>query len=296
MSNKDDIITYSSKLNSGSNNGSEASNKLSAKAEAKLLTQNQASVLVLIINSETRACNDNLDNMKRLFSDSYFTVQICSVTEPTEFPAHKTLTRPQYLENYTMRKILTYAAEGPYDNGVTGEPVHQRWWTNLPVIVIKDSSISHLTMEHITQHIATALKQAPNVDLFFLCSWQDACHKYREVQGTSLKWSTKPSATQAIMYVPRARDHIREVLLTSDVPFSKLLNNTAAKKKLAATVFIPNLIDFDINLATSNEDFNKVNACMSTTDTSSTIDWSTAIWFLIILLLVILVAWSIIVY
>jgi hypothetical protein len=290
MSNKDDIITYSSKLNSGPSNNSESSSKIIARAEAKLLTQGQASVLVLIINSETRACNNNLDIIKRLFSDVYFTVQVCSVAEPKEFPEHKTLTRAQYLENYNIRKVLAYAAEGPYDNGES-----QRWWTDLPVIIVKDSSVSHLTMEHITQHISTALKSASS-DLFFLCSWQDACHKYRDVQGTLLKWSTKPSATQAIMYTPRARDHIRKVLLTSDTPFSNLLNNTVAQKKLSATVFVPNLIDFDINLATSNEDFNKLNACMAATDTNSSVDWSIAIWFIVMLILIILVAWAIIIY
>ena len=267
----------------------------SSKAEARLLTQGQASVLILIINSETRACSTNLAKIKQLFADPYFSVQVCTVAEPKEFPEHRTLTRNQYLENYTMRKILTYAAEGPYEVGEEDLITPQQWWTNLPVIIIKDSTISHISTEHITRHIATALQRAPTADLFFLCRWQDACHKYREVEGTSLRWSTKPTATQAIMYTPHGRDYIHDALLTSALPFGALLNQTVAQKKLSATVFVPNLVDFDIDLATSNEDFNKLNACLAVAETNTSVNWSNIAWFIVVLIAMILVAWLLIV-
>lgn len=278
-----------------------------------------ASVLVIILQCETKPCDQNIINLKWVFSDPYFTVQICAVDLPQNIPVTKTLTNSQYVENYFMRKALTYAAEGPYLTNSLGLSEPQFWWNTIPVIIVKDSSVSNITPsgttneEHIDNsggktigglkhRIKVALDKARQADLFFLCKWNDACNKYVDVKGvsntehgSSLKWSIQPTASQAIMYTPSSRDYIRESLITATVPLSDLLNTNISKGDLLATVFVPNIIDFDIDLATSNDDYNKLNECApAQTSSQSSSNVASFLWFAVIIILVILVAWFLI--
>lgn len=271
-----------------------------------------ASVLVIILQCETKACDANIANLKWAFSDPYFTVQVCVVDPPTNIVSSKTLTEAQYIENYNMRKALNYAAEGPYTTNSEGGIEAQSWWNKKPVIIIKDSSITNLTptgfsrsdieeaiIGGIKRRIRTALDKATGADLFFLCKWNDACDKYVDVQGasdrgSSLKWSMQPTATQAVMYSPTCRDYTRETLMKTTLPVSDLLNSEINQGNLLATVFVPNIIDFDIDLATSNDDYAKLNECAPVQGDPASTSNSTIVWLILIIILVVLVAWALI--
>lgn len=302
------------------------------------------SVLVIILQCETKPCDQNIINLKWLFSDPFFTVQVCAVDPPINMQTSKNLTTAQYTENYFMRKALNYAAEGPYLSNSEGIPEPQFWWNKIPVIIVKDSSISNIApsgkatnfsvkgkqnvqtvdtdvkvLSHPTnsvnsimdsvingmkKRIKVSLEKAHQADLFFLCKWNDACNKYVDVnginssamgRGSTLKWSTQPTATQAIMYTPKSRDYIRDALMITNSPLSDLLNANISQGKLAATVFVPNLIDFDIDLATSKSDFAKLNECAPVPTTSETTNnTASLIWFGIIIIIVILIAWALV--
>lgn len=272
-----------------------------------------ASVLVIILQCETKACDNNISNLKWIFSDPYFTVQVCAVDPPDIIPPSKTLASSQYLESHDMRKVLTYAAEGPYITNSHGITEPQYWWENLPVIIIKDSSIVNfspwqgfddLTAEEaivsgMKRRISVALERARQADIFFLCKWNDACDKYIDVdgsmRGSSLKWSTQPTATQAIMYRPHCRDAVRASLTNSNIPMGDMLNTSIARGDLLATVFVPNIIDYDIDLATSNDDYAKLNECAppeATNNTSNNV--AALVWLILIVIMVVLVAWALI--
>lgn len=327
------------------NNNSEK--KLSARAEAEtniehekdprrdtddidVSQEDDASVLVIILQCETKSCDRNITNMKWVFSDPYFTVQVCAVDPPPNIPTSKTLTQTQYLENYCMRKALTYAAEGPYlpksaqhspANGPNSQGTieAQYWWSKIPVIIVKDSSVSNITTagttdeDHPTnsednhiggmkRRIKVALDRARQADLFFLCKWHDACNKYVDVtgvdsidHGSNLKWSVQPTSTQAIMYTPYSRDYVSNALLTANVTLSEFLNTSISSGQLLATVFVPNIIDFDIDLATSNADYVKLNECAPVaTATTSNASVASFIWFGVIIALILIVAWALI--
>jgi hypothetical protein len=283
-----------------------------------LETDDSASVLVIILQCETRACDGNITNLKWIFSDPYFIVQVCAVDPPSTVSVSKTLTAAQYQENYFMRKTLTYAAEGPYISNSQGVLEPQFWWSKIPVIIVKDSSVSNITASGMASYsnnpddyiiggmkrrISIALKKAKQADLFFLCKWFDYCNKYTDVvdpndpknsinHGSMLKWSTHPTATQAIMYTPSSRNYIRNALLTTSVSLSDLLNNHIDSGKLIATVFVPNIIDFDVDLATSNEDYAKLNECAPVQSSSDTNTTSSVVWFIFIILIIFIVAWA----
>ena len=72
------------------------------------------SILVIILQCETRPCNKNIYHLKWVFSDPYFTVHVCAVDPPSNIQTNNLLTEEEYIENYYMRKALNYAAEGPY--------------------------------------------------------------------------------------------------------------------------------------------------------------------------------------
>lgn len=309
-----DVPIYPDEINEEKSLGTRMENEFSLSQE-----DDNASVLVIILQCESKLCDANIINLKWAFSDPYFTIQVCAVDPPPNIPTSKTLTYEQYMENYYMRKALTYAAEGPYIANSKGVSEAQLWWSKIPVIIVKDSSVSNITPSSITdeehsdnpedeiiggmkRRITVALNKASQADLFFLCKWHDACNKYVDVEGvggidhsSTLKWSVQPTATQAIMYTPSSRDYIRESLLTATLPISDLLNTNISKGNLLATVFVPNIIDFDIDLATSNDDYNKLNECahIQTTSQSSN-NVASFLWFAVIIILIILVAWALI--
>lgn len=252
------------------------------------------SVLVIILKCETRKCDKNIENLKLLFSDQYFVVEVCEVPEQLD-------DKNKDKDNYNMKKILNYINNGPYLLNQESIYEPQYWWKELPTIIIKDSSVSHLTPDNnvhgIKHKIKTALEKANNADLFYLCKWNDSCEKHRDVENfpdKTLKWSVKPTATQAIMYTKKTREYITEQLENSDVTLGELLNSHINKCKLSATVFTPNLIDYDINLAVSNSDYNKLNECDPAINTQTTTNNNTYILIIILIILIIIVAWFII--
>lgn len=277
------------------------------------------SVLVIILQCETKPCDKNIKNLLWVFSDPYFTVQVCAVDPPTGPPPSKVLNPIHFRENHFMRKALDYAAEGPYVPSEEGSLQPQRWWSELPCLIIKDSSISHVTpmgtlhphnsngsdrdIGGMKRRVKTALQKANEADLFFLCKWNDACSKYVDVagganlhRGTSLKWSLQPTATQAIMYRPASRDYIRSAISASVIPLGDFLNLHIAEAKLMATVFVPNIIDYDIELATSNDDYLKANECQPLTalSTQTTTTTATYVWLVLVIIVMILLAWFVI--
>ena len=219
-----------------------------------------------------------------------------------------------------MRKALTYAAEGPYLPNAQGTPEPQYWWSKIPVIIVKDSSVSNISLSgkttkaHIEnldnniiggmkKRIKVALDKAKKADLFFLCKWNDQCNKHTDVEGanninygSSLKYSSRPTATQAVMYKPSSRDYIQESLTKSSMTLSDLLNANIAKETLLATVFSPNIIDYDIDLATSNADYAKLNECaVATQSATSSTSMNQMVWWLVLLIIIIIfVAWIVI--
>lgn len=275
-------------------------------SDEELNFEQKESVLVIILKIETKPSDTNIDALKRLFSDPYFAVQVLSVELPNKIPTLKTLTKSQYIENYFMFKALTYASEGPYFLNSNGELEPKFWWKEIPVIIVKDSSVSNIPSKGsediitIKNRISTALEKAKQADLFFLCKWNDYCHQYVDVStpndfyGSKLKWSKRPTSTQAIMYTPISRDYIKQELLKSNIPLSDLLNINISQGNLLATVFVPNIIDFDIDLATSMSDFNKLNECATPKEVKKNNIVNIVLWFIIFLIILIAISWFLI--
>lgn len=241
------------------------------------------SVLVIILKCETRDCDPNIKNLKNLFTDDLFVLKIFTGNEQdfnTDYNNNKKLR-----DNYLLRSALLYAKSSQ--------------WKDLPCLIIKDSSVCQLSTINLKNKIIKALKKASSADLHFLCKWNDVCEKYFNVDDDdddqNLKWAINPTSTQAIIYKPSCRDYLINILDNPHIDYSDFLNRQISNKKLFATIFVPNLINYDINLATSKEDYKKLNECAtgSSSQTSSQ-DNYIYIWLILIFFVMILFSWFVI--
>jgi hypothetical protein len=241
------------------------------------------SVLVLILQCETKSSDKNIENLQLLFSDSYFITQ---VYVPPVNP-----NKDYNVENYNMRNALFYASQGPFVNGL---PTYA--WKDIPCLIVKDSSSSILTALKIMSLIKETLLTTS--DLYFLCKWQDMCSKCTNIKsidnGVNLKWSINPTATQAILYSPKTRDFVANELMTTLLTMGQMLNNNIVNNGLLALVFFPNLIEFDVNLATSNSDYEKLNQCLNVSDVEEQPAVVNLLFFILIMAVVLIIAWAII--
>jgi len=169
----------------------------------------------------------------------------------------------------------------------------------LPVLIIRDTSQTHLTTRQLAEQLTRCLtlsdlnrrKNVSGPDLFFLTSWGDQCQKMIDLDLEYLKISETPTADQAIFFpVPTI-----DLFLQMDPvkPFD--VNQTIQDLNLVAAVFIPNLIFFNLNLAESNLDFLKSNGCyMAPNPTEQTGVTTVRLLYLVIIIVLILVfAWAI---
>lgn len=265
-----------------------------SRCEAHVIKE--AKVLVIILKGGSRKCDSNIDDLFLAFSDPYFKVEARDADEWEYDKSDKRSLSEIELHNEktSMARCLSYASEGPYvKNNEKDVPVFE--WANMPVIIIKDTSVCrHQGMK---DFIKGALKSASNADLFFLCKWGDSCNKFTTVKGSQkinggvcLKWSSKPTSTQAIMYTPKSRDLLRVCYETATLSVSDLLNAKISKKELSAVVFVPNLVNFDIDLSTSNKDYQKLSECSQESDTSNSTDQTVVIALIITFFLVFIMA------
>jgi hypothetical protein len=209
-------------------------------------------ILVIILKGETRPLDVHLKKLKSHFNDNQFIIHV--------------------LDCKTQDDTIHYRA---------ALMMASTKYEHYPCLIIKDSSL--INKINIKKILLTILSLS---DIGFLCQYQGQCHQYFNVDDyPQLKWTTSAFATQAILLTPRAVS-----LLLKDLKNIKesLLK---AQKELKAIVCTPNIVHFDINLATSNEDFYKLNECAFILKDDDQIDHSTnMVWlFLIIILILFLV-------
>lgn len=246
------------------------------------------SILVVVVQNATAPSDKNIEYIKNnYFSDPFFNVQIYNALDIKD-------------DNELMLKALTYASMGPYITDESGVNTPQKYWTNLPVIIIRDSSISNIGGVQMKNRVFKALEAAKQADLIYLCKWQDKCELYKNIvesvdEGSSLKWTSKPNATQAILYSPIARETTIEGLMRAkeDITLGSFLNDRINSGQFLAAAFVPNIIDYDINLATNNKEYEKLNECVPVPgDNPNPGGGSTLIWYILVVIIVLLIAWA----
>lgn len=205
-------------------------------------------VLVLILETETKKSDNQIENLLFLFSDPLFEVHQCSFPKKIQ-------------EDRMLKKALHYASHGPYESGKEGK------WKDDPVIIIKDSSICDLSPERFTKKIKDGLEYGKEADIIYLCKWNDLCELYKDVTVSKsksfLQWTQRPNGMQALLFKPKARDILYKEWMDDRYHGSiqERIQQKIKKGEWKALTYTPNIISFDIHYATTKSDYMKRNEC-----------------------------------
>jgi hypothetical protein len=229
------------------------------------------SVLVSIVKHWTHPMDKNIGRIQRAFSSNYFITTIFDEPVP---------------DNVT--DVQSYLILGALSKAKNRYP-------HLPVIVIMDNSVTNV--KDMERRISTALSSAPNAGLFYLTKWMDTCSAYSYIEdsidnGSAFAWTKNPSGAQCILYMPSTRDSLITTLSSSDQSVSTILNTWVVQEKVRATTFVPNIVDFDIELATTTDQFLFLNECSNVPPQSTDNSALSVVYFIIAIGVVILFAWA----
>lgn len=229
-------------------------------------------ILVLIVKEHTKASDGNIKRLKRLFSSEIFRVKTVSVEGKREDNVDLFLT--------VLRYSLSQTEGG--------------------VIVVRDRSVSYLSPRQMEEKVKSVPKRA---DLFFMTKWGDRCNTYKDVEGAdgSIKWSSSVTSDHAVFF---SREGRKKILDTLDHKIKKISDRDSKKvfslkdvvddAQVLRCVSSPNVIDFDVNLATSNADFEMINECSPVPKEEEVSQTAAVVWFVIFIVLIVLLAWLVI--
>lgn len=211
------------------------------------------SILVVILNCYTKKCDPNLDDIIKAFDDPLFKISTIKVNSDTDY----------FIEAFKFAENYDY------------------------YLFIKDDSICN---KNISKKIKKAL--LTKADIYFLSSYQDACHLYQPVKNNKhLKYTLNCGATQAFLISSSIKNSLLEDLKITKKSLNKIIKNKIKNNKLKAVVFYPPIVSFDTMLATSNEDYKKSNLCMDVYDYDDENDDTVIIvWIIIIVAIIIILA------
>lgn len=214
-------------------------------------------IIIIILKGDTKLCDNNIEKIKYYFTDPCFIVHVIDIECDNDTLKFKT--------------ALLYIKENYKDNYC---------------VIIKDNSI--ICTDNMTLYLNKCIKHVKNADLIFLCKWMDQCYKYTGINGMNyLKWTPSSNAAQAIMFSPNGRNIIY-AKLKKNITIENCLQINIEDNTLSAAVFSPNIVNFDINLAKSNEDYYKLNECEIIKNINTqTSNINTMIWLILLILLVI---------
>lgn len=247
-------------------------------------TKKPDSILVIVLKIQTRDCNKNIDNLKLAFSEDIFMFHVLNLKLDDIYF--------ECCENIYFKEALKFSLYG-YNNKIEE-------WSDIPCLIIKDDSVTNIypniSGENMSSKLQTALFDSNETDLFFLCKSRDLCHKYKDIccidTSNKLKKTFYPNSCQAIMFRPSIRENLIKLLENSNESIVDILNFNISKGYLSAAVFVPNLINVDINLMTKDSDYLKLCECANPNPNNDyqNYDDKTYWWLIFFILFVILVS------
>ena len=206
-------------------------------------------VYVIIVNV-TRECDNHIKCLEHLFSSSFYTVEVIDGHRCTE--------------HEMMVQAVKMARRQDDD-----------------VLIIQSNSICY---KEDIQHDVEQVLEA-NADIVSLCAYQDDCHRYRHFDDTMFYVDTIAS-TQALLLKHHVVELFYQELKIHEsvaVALDKMIQNNQYK----CMVMLPNVIEFDMRLATSNEDYLKLNRCRIIQEEETEATASEIVWVVLIAILLI---------
>jgi hypothetical protein len=178
-------------------------------------------------------------------------------------------------------------------------------YPNEPVIIVKDTSVCNADPLTIANIVRASLN-GPPFDLCYLCKWLDQCQLYTDKRqipdkSTVIAKTQSPHGVQCILFSVSGRDTVLGLKPMKNGNFFKLspgyslgkqLNEDIFEGGINAIVIVPNLIEFDLRAAVTNDDYLKLSECAAVTSTQAQSDTSSYIWFFVIVIFVAILIWA----
>lgn len=182
---------------------------------------------------------------------------------------------------------------------------------NRPVLVMRDSCITHMGIEKLRELIIDIMNDDNNYDIFYLSRWNDHCQKHIDFKtyadNVDVARTYAANGTQAIYFSVKGRDIFagHEVMKNDRyLHFSTSPRSDMNKKitkqlnvgNIVAYCTLHNIFQFDITRATSNLDFNKISPCTVMLKNKKGNNQGTNLgylWFIIIVILIVILAFAI---
>jgi hypothetical protein len=177
-----------------------------------------------------------------------------------------------------------------------------------PLIIVKDSTICVADPQTISDIITSTLALSGSKETFhlcYLCKWMDKCQLYsnrKSIPGTmaTVVQTQSPHGIQAILFTPQGRDTILgKIPMNNGQRFqgrdslSETFNREIVAGNLTALCIVPNLMEYDIRLASRDCDYLKSNSCAPIPvlrQQSSSINIYVA--FIIVVILLVVLVWA----
>ena len=177
-----------------------------------------------------------------------------------------------YLEGYEVVVL-----ENDYRQALKYAKKH---YENEPCLILNSSSIIQYPLKN---KLHTMLSMN-DVDMYFLCTWLDDCHKYTLTEHKDIKGTISSFADQAIIYKPCARDHVIHYLKHEKLKY--ILRYKCDHLKRVAC--IPNIVHVDIDLITSNKHLYKLNKVIIERPKKQKTNANNMAWIILIVLFILL--------
>lgn len=242
--------------------------------------------VVVILTKDKKSTR--VANLSRLFPSDNYVLIIRDCIPPSSLVNTTTYSAQQQAETMCINNVLSECR--------TKYPLSY-------VTILEDTSVTTSTAEQIHQILIQATQQA-GWELFYLCKWLDRCDLYGIPQNVKNKTysfvnTLSPNGFQAIMFSPRGRDIILGIIPMKNgklfppvtQPIAVQLNNNISNGNITAISTIPNVFEYNVNLATNSADFQKGTLCQPVNTPSTSTTDQTALsfmWYIIMIIMIIL--------
>ena len=233
-------------------------------------------LLVLIIKTEPGSTDNNIENLKNVFSDPFFNLNVVNVSPPAIIQKTKNLSNYDILTLNRVKKSLNYANSK---------------FKDFYTLLILDTSMTYETASSMKDKIERVMNL--DFDILYLCKWYEDCQNILKSQVSNVYKTTKPKGFQSALFSPNMIKIVLSDDFNSAISFPKNVENLIASDKIKAYSYTPNLVNFDIEFAKINEEYLKLNE-FSPLIKRSPNESISYIWFIFLLLLIIVTAYVVI--
>lgn len=244
--------------------------------------------------------NERAESVAKLFDDNFFNVSILNISIPPNLPIPTGMSQEEAETNYRWIQALSQAKqEIPND----------------PVLITADTTTTNTNSSTLAEIISAILSDELEYEYVYLADWLDQCQNFSDLHNltalnpdgsettlaTLLAKTKSPNGLQCILFTVDGRDIVLgdkpmnngESFTPITYPLSYQLRQNIQVGNIVAVTTSPALLDYNIAYASKPKDYLRANECSVnvTNNTPTTTSPLSALWFIIIAVIIVILAW-----